>query len=184
MRATQEWQFRFPPHGGKNGTFPRSSFPEPPAVGGSAGIGGDVHREYRTHNNHWQRLQFSAGGQGAMDEARKKDDSHVLRGKYWLTRVVFLRCLGFVYAAAFLSALRDNGALVRRVSNMIVVLYPACDRRPELKLACRGVLRCLNNPPWHIDYFFLQRTHVCLRIGFRRWGRLGCGAINLAVDPL
>lgn len=41
------------------------------------------------------------------------DANHVLRGQYWLTRVVLLRCLGFVYAAAFLSALRDNAALVR-----------------------------------------------------------------------
>ncbi|CAM9913246.1 unnamed protein product [Pylaiella littoralis] len=40
-----------------------------------------------------------------------KDDG-VLRGQYWLTRLIFLRCLGFVYAAAFLSALRDNGALL------------------------------------------------------------------------
>lgn len=36
-----------------------------------------------------------------------------LRGQYCLTRVVFLRCLGFVYMAAFLVALNDNGALVR-----------------------------------------------------------------------
>ena len=37
----------------------------------------------------------------------------VLRNQYWLTRVVFLRCLGFVYMVAFLVALNDNGALVR-----------------------------------------------------------------------
>lgn len=47
-----------------------------------------------------------------MPKARRKDITDVLRGQYWLARVVFLRCLGFVYAAAFLSALRDNGALV------------------------------------------------------------------------
>ncbi|CAN0192735.1 unnamed protein product, partial [Ascophyllum nodosum] len=36
----------------------------------------------------------------------------VLRNQYWLTRVVFLRCLGFVYMVAFLVALNDNGALL------------------------------------------------------------------------
>lgn len=33
-------------------------------------------------------------------------------GTYWLTRVVFLRCLGFVYSVAFLVALHQNVALV------------------------------------------------------------------------
>ncbi|CAM9685529.1 unnamed protein product, partial [Scytosiphon promiscuus] len=42
----------------------------------------------------------------------RMDANDILRGQYWLTRVVFLRCLGFVYAAAFLSALRDNAALL------------------------------------------------------------------------
>lgn len=41
-------------------------------------------------------------------------DTSVLRGKYWLTRVLFLRCLGFVYTVAFLVALKDNSALVSR----------------------------------------------------------------------
>lgn len=36
----------------------------------------------------------------------------LLKGQYWLTRIVFLRCLGFVYMVAFLVALNDNGALV------------------------------------------------------------------------
>lgn len=39
-------------------------------------------------------------------------DTSALRGKYWLTRVLFLRCLGFVYTVAFLVALKDNSALV------------------------------------------------------------------------
>ena len=60
-----------------------------------------------------------------MDNGRRKDGSHMLRGEYWLTRVVFLRCLGFVYAAAFLSALRDNGALVS--PRIDIVVDTTCD---------------------------------------------------------
>lgn len=54
-------------------------------------------------------------GQEAMVPDGRVEDIHLLRGQYWLTRIVFLRCLGFVYAAAFFSALRDNGALVRLI---------------------------------------------------------------------
>lgn len=51
---------------------------------------------------------------GGQEEAEKNrlfvGDS---RGEYWLTRVVFLRCLGFIYLVAFGIALNANGALVR-----------------------------------------------------------------------
>ncbi|CAM9413067.1 unnamed protein product, partial [Choristocarpus tenellus] len=33
-------------------------------------------------------------------------------GRYWLTRIVFLRCLGFIYLVAFMVALNDNEALL------------------------------------------------------------------------
>ena len=35
-----------------------------------------------------------------------------LTNKYWLTRIVLIRALGFVYAAAFLAALNQNDALI------------------------------------------------------------------------
>lgn len=35
-----------------------------------------------------------------------------LKGKYWLTRVLFLRCLGLMYAVAFLVALNQNESLI------------------------------------------------------------------------
>lgn len=39
--------------------------------------------------------------------------THVfLKNQYWLTRIVFLRSLGFVYAAAFLVALNQNTYLL------------------------------------------------------------------------
>lgn len=48
---------------------------------------------------------------GTLDHAGF--DVPALRYRYWLTRVVFLRCLGFVYMVAFVVALNSNGALVR-----------------------------------------------------------------------
>eukprot|EP00903_Cladosiphon_okamuranus_P019438 g17873.t1 len=58
-----------------------------------------------------QDVRGTDDGADVHDGSMAKDTDVALRGQYWLTRVVFLRCLGFVYAAAFLSGLRDNGAL-------------------------------------------------------------------------
>lgn len=64
------------------------------------------------------------------------EDIHLLRGQYWLTRIVFLRCLGFVYAAAFFSALRDNGALVR--SRVISISYTFYMRSTRTAVLLQG----------------------------------------------
>lgn len=49
-------------------------------------------------------------------------DVSSLRNRHWLTRVVFLRCLGFVYMVAFVVALNSNGALVRVRTGCAAVL--------------------------------------------------------------
>ena len=54
----------------------------------------------------------SRGSNSSIMAGDDRADTSVLRGKHWLTRVLFLRCLGFVYMVAFFVALKDNGALV------------------------------------------------------------------------
>ncbi|XP_065900039.1 lipase maturation factor 1-like [Dysidea avara] len=46
-----------------------------------------------------------------------------LRGSFWLTRIVFIRCLGFVYFVAFLVALNQNGPLLGSRGLLPVPLY-------------------------------------------------------------
>lgn len=69
-------------------------------------------REGGRHRNERMKERLMANDGGS--------DIAVLRGQYWLTRVVFLRCLGFVYMVAFIVALNDNGALV---SCSLAMLY-------------------------------------------------------------
>ncbi|CAN7990853.1 unnamed protein product [Ixodes hexagonus] len=56
--------------------------------------------------------ESSDGFQVAFDEASKQQDIH--KSQYWLTRIVLLRSLGFVYAIAFLVALNQNKYLIGR----------------------------------------------------------------------
>lgn len=97
--------------------------------------------------------------QGTMDA------NHVLRGQYWLTRVVFLRCLGFVYAAAFLSALRDNAALVRRRKRFV------CEggrKKQESEREWLTTARVLAPRAQ-------ARAFVAGRISWKYWTAQGCG---------
>lgn len=89
-----------------------------------------------------------------------------LRGQYCLTRVVFLRCLGFVYMAAFLVALNDNGALVRAES----IASPSFKYRTD---HCSSVKRvavqrcmpavCVLLRFWVFVCGFFSRWHTCFR---------------------
>lgn len=69
----------------------------------------NVHDEFKKESN-TSATNISHGGNNNLDfEAGSTD---FLRDRYWLTRVVLLRGLGFVYMVAFLVALNDNAALV------------------------------------------------------------------------
>ena len=48
-----------------------------------------------------------------------------LNEKYWLTRIVFIRCLAFMYAVAFLVALKQNESLIGEDGLTPAVLYVA-----------------------------------------------------------
>jgi hypothetical protein len=59
--------------------------------------------------------------QGISEDTRSSDvdmkqgvdmDIDALADRYWLTRILFLRCLGFLYSVAFLVALLQNEALI------------------------------------------------------------------------
>ncbi|KAL1473961.1 hypothetical protein MTO96_021697 [Rhipicephalus appendiculatus] len=58
----------------------------------------------------------------------------LLKNHYWLTRIVFLRSLGFVYAVAFLVALNQNKHLVGKQG-----LLPAHHYMERIKAIYKGL---------------------------------------------
>lgn len=68
----------------------------------------------RSVHSSWDEMEEPTAERGDTKEkiALDCDGDCGGRGQYWLTRVVFLQCLGCVYLVAFLVALNDNAALV------------------------------------------------------------------------
>ena len=58
-----------------------------------------------------QQLQQEPSRRSPHDHGQDLNDEE-LSGKYWLTRICFLRFLGFLYLVAFLIALEQNEALL------------------------------------------------------------------------
>ena len=50
-------------------------------------------------------------------------DVPFVKDKFWLTRIVFLRCLAFIYCVAFSVALSQNGPLIGEDGILPVSLY-------------------------------------------------------------
>lgn len=70
----------------------------------------------------------------------QKNISNDGRGQFWLTRIVFLRCLGFIYLVAFLVALNDNEALVRGCT--LVDHEGLCEISHEVYTSAFVILAC------------------------------------------
>ncbi|XP_076461543.1 lipase maturation factor 1-like [Babylonia areolata] len=65
--------------------------------------------------DHGEEPQGPKAGTGADDIARKSqklEARSIQRGTYWLTRIVLLRYLGFIYLVAFLVAYHQNKQLI------------------------------------------------------------------------
>lgn len=80
--------------------------------------------------------------------------NHVGLHSYWLTRIVFLRSLAFVYFVAFLVALHQNKALVGKEGLLPIPLY--LDRIRNYVKASKGEVtqEALNFAPtllWFVD---------------------------------
>lgn len=63
--------------------------------------------------------------EGEVDDKKDNENYSIaeLRGSFWLTRIVFIRSIGFIYFVAFLVALDQNGALLGSKGLLPVPLY-------------------------------------------------------------